>query len=287
MNTNEPIHKGAPSSASAMLRKSIWLIALIWLHAAAFCYAASDHELRVGAQVEQICSAELLEVAGRFAGIRPDNTGEQNAIASACKEMPGDRRLQIVAAAYPTKKEDFKLLLVAIVEKEKRRVVSSYQKELEEDASMHLESGSLWIDTAAYDLANGKRAFGVDITGGYTANCGDGGGGAERTLFVRENEHLRPILQDLPVSMWVFIQRGRDRCTDDRAPKKSIIENVDLFISVAPTASNGYRDLLITWKSTRDDGRPSKRKPFRYRLQYDGQKYDTKEMMRGFWKWRS
>jgi len=258
------------------------------------CHAKSEHEMHVGAQKEQICGVQTIGIVGRFLNIDefkiPPNGGypNQEAIiaAAACKTNPGNKKITIAAIAYESKKKYIKALVIALVDNVRGKVISSYSGEIGEDAAMRVQSGSLWIDTAAYNLRNDVRAFGLDVTSGYISNCGDGGMGAVRTLYVQEGKTIRPVLEDLTMSYWSFIQVGQSRCTGADAPEESITENFGLSISVSNTKTNGYNDLSITAVSSRDDGKKTNREPFHFNLLYDGKKYRTEEMQKAFWKWR-
>jgi hypothetical protein len=238
------------------------------------CQAKSEHEMSVGAQKEQICNTATIDIVGRFLKIKEFkiplrvNFPSEDAIiyAAACKTQPTNKQITIAAIAYESKKEDAQALVIAFVE---GKVISSYSGEIGLDAMMRVESGSLWIDTALYNLTNDVRAFGLDVTSGYIPHCIEGGLGAVRTLYVQEGKLIRPVLEDLTMSEWTFIQEGQSRCTGPDAPEESITENFDLSISVSKTITNGYRDLLITAVNIRDDGKKAKRKPS-YRSNAEG-----------------
>jgi hypothetical protein len=276
-----------------LLAKIILCVTQLFLFAD-LCHANSEHEMYVGAQKEQICGAPTIEIVGRFLNINefkvPPNGDYPNQVAiitaAACKTNPANKKITIAAIAYESKKEYIKALVIALVDNVRGKVISSYSGEIGEDAAMRIESGSLWIDTAPYNLRNDVRAFGLDVTSGYIPNCGDGGMGAVRTLYVQEGKKIRPVLEDLTMSYWSFIQVGQSRCTGADAPEESIIENFDLSMSVRNTKTNGYKDLSVIAVSSRDDGKKTNRKPFHFNLLYDGKQYRTEEMQKAFWKWR-
>ena len=248
--------------------------------------------MHVGAQKEQICRDSTLGIVGKFLGIdgfrmpNRDHPYDGAIKSAACKPYPGSKRT-IVAVAYESDKDSTKRLVIALVDSFSNRVVASYQGEIGEDAAMRVESGSLWIDTAPYHLAKGVRALGLDVTSGYIPNCGDGGLGAQRTLYVQEGTRLRPVLVDLTMSTWSFLQRGRDRCTGPEAPETTIVERYERSIAVADTSTNGYRDLQITVTSFRDDRKKATRSAFRYKLRYDGRQYSTQDFEIARSKWES
>ncbi|MCX7098339.1 MAG: hypothetical protein NTV43_10600 [Methylococcales bacterium] len=268
---------------------------LLLLMSVGYCRASSEHEQSVGAQKEQFCSTKAVAVVGKFLGIDtfklPPNGEYPNPdaiiAAAACKLNPANKKTTIAAMAYDAKKADAKALVIALLDEAQGKVIASYKSEIGEDAAMRVESGSLWIDTAAYNLQEGVRAFSVDITSGYIPHCGDGGFGAIRALYVQEKEAIRPILEGLTLSYWMFIQQGQSRCTGPDAPEQTIIENLDFSINVEKTKANGFNDLSITAVSSRDDGVKTKRKPFRFKLSYDGKKYPIDAMDKAFWQWRS
>lgn len=209
--------------------------------------------------------------------------------ASACKANPAAPSQTIVAVAYDAGKEYSKALSIVMLDNVHQRILASYRGEIGEDALMTVQTGTLWIDTANYALAEGVRAFAVDQIGGYAPNCGDGGIGPSRNLYVREGKRIRPVLNDMYMSYWQFIRRGADRCNSLAAPDApTIIGTTTLSLAVAPTSSHGYQDLLVTAKFSRDDNRsvdehdnaPCSLSPFHYLLQYDGKEYKKDKMER-------
>jgi len=147
-------------------------------------------------------------------------------------------------------------------------------------------SGSLWLDTAAYDLQPGVRAFGLDLTSGLARGCAGVGSGARRSLFVSQGRFIRPVLQDLPMSEWALIQRGKSACTDSGAPDLTITENFTATLGLAPTSTRGYRDLVVTGTASRDDGHLEERPPFRAVLKWDGRVYSIDEQQKAWTDWR-
>jgi hypothetical protein len=261
--------------------------------AAGACQAASDHERDVGAQVEQLCDPHTLAVVGRFVqvanftepplGQAPD-AGAMVA-ASACRAAPAYHG-RLVAAAYRSGHDDDLLLVVAIVDSAGGQVGANFKGNLDSDPAVKIVSGSLWLDTAAYDLAPGVRAFGLDITTGLPRGCAGVGSGARRSLFVSQGRFIRPVLQDLPMSEWALIQRGRSPCTDSSAPDLTITENFSAALALAPTSTRGYRDLAITGVATRDDGRVDERPPFHALLKWDGRVYSIEAQQQAWTAWR-
>lgn len=255
------------------------------------CLADSAHEMKVGAQREQICAASTLNIIGRFLRIEGFNVRQTTddpgvVTAAVCKKNPAKPQITIAAVAYEAGKDDAKAFIVALLNESEGKIVANYRGEVGEDAGMRVDPGSLWIDSAPYVLAPGVRAFGVDLTSGYIPNCGDGGSGAERTLYVQQGEKLRPIF-GLTMSTWHFLQGGNPRCIgSDQASEITIIENTDLSISVANTSTNGYKDLVITAASSEDGEQRVGKQSFLYKVRYDGREYRSQGLTEGLDKWK-
>ncbi len=256
------------------------------------CHAASEHEMAVGAQVEQLCDARTLAALGhalQVANFREPALGhdpDANAVvaAAACRAAPayGGR---LVAAAYRSGHGDDLLLAIAVLGAG-GQVGANFKGTLDSDPAVKIVSGSLWLDTTAYDLAPGLRAFGLDITTGVPRGCAAGGSGARRSLFVSQGRFIRPVLQDLPMSEWNLIQRGKSACTDSSAPDLTITENFSTTLALAPTATRGYRDLVVTGTASRDDGRADERPALRTTLKWDGRVYSLDEQQRAWVQWK-
>ena len=261
--------------------------------AAGACEAASDHERNVGAQVEQLCDPRALAAIGRF--VHVDNFKEPplgqepdagaTVAASACRAAPAYHG-RLVAAAYRSGHDIDLLLVIAVIDSATGQVGSNFKANLDTDPAVKIVSGSLWLDTGAYDLAPGVRAFGLDVTTGLPHGCAGAGSGARRSLFVSQGRFIRPVLQDLPMSEWVLIQRGKSACTDSGAPDLTITENFVTTLSVAPTSTRGYRDLAVTGTASRDDGRVDERPPIHALLKWDGRVYSTEAQQQAWTLWR-
>lgn len=215
--------------------------------------------------------SEQLKLPGSMGAEAGGDSGTSTVIAAACKSNPADRKQTYVALAYDTGDQDTKRLLLAIVEG--NRVVADYRDKIYEDATLTLRSDSLHIDTARYMLAEGVRAFGLDVSGWASPNCGDGGLGASRSLYIQEGAHIRRVLADMRLSSWRYLQEGNDRCNPSApADATTVVENTRYILRVLPETSHGFRDLQVTAIATRDDGKPSE-DGGRYVLKYDGKQY--------------
>jgi hypothetical protein len=205
--------------------------------------------------------------------------------ASACRAAPA-YHARLVAVAYRSGHQDELLLVIAAVDPATGRVSASFKGNLDSDPAVRVVSGSLWLDTAAYDLAPGVRAFGLDITTGLPRGCAGAGSGARRSLFVNQGRFIRPVLQDLPMSEWGLIQRGKSACTDSSAPDQTITENFTAALGLAPTSNRGYRDLVVSGGAARDDGQPDGRPALRTVLKWDGRGYSIDEQQRDWTVWK-
>jgi hypothetical protein len=255
-----------------------------WIGAAALGLLVSAGGVAQAAQA-QTCSAKALEQVGAYLKIEDfsfaDDGGE--VVAAACKRWPGKQGLMLGAFAYDAKSDEQKNLVVVAIDERKGKVVSAYRSLIEVDATTRLEEGNLGIDTAAYDLAPGVRAFGVDIGSDYSPHCAQGGGGPERTLYVMEGSRLRPVMKGMTTKAWNFDDQESTSCSPDPAP----VVYYALTLSVDKTSTNGYADLLVTAVPRHEDGKRTKRDAFRYRMRYDGKAYPANMMMGAFWTWRN
>ena len=261
--------------------------------AAAGCLAATEHERSVGAQLEQLCDARTLTTVGRFVQathfIEPSLGHEPDAsaviAASACRSAPA-YHARLVAVAWRAGHQDDLQLVIAAIDSTTGQVGASFKADLDPDPGVKIVSGSLWLDTAAYDLAPGVRAFGLDIASGSPRGCAGAGSGARRSLFVSQGRFIRPVLQDLPMSEWSLIQRGKSACTDSSAPDLTITEDFTATLGLAPTSTRGYRDLVVTGAAARDDGHLDERPPLRGVLKWDGRVYSLHEQQQSWTAWR-
>lgn len=261
------------------------LLALAWAGTA----IASQEPMEAGVQHAQLCKPDDIDAVSDFLGLPDlelkagnDEPGRSTLVAAACKADPVKPGQTIVAVAYDAGVQYSKALVIAMLDNRRQQVLASYRGEIGEDAAMTIQEGSLWIDTANYALADSVQAFAVDVISGYSPNCGDGGLGASRSLYVRDGKRLRPVLTDLTMQYWQFISRGNDRCNSMTPPDTQTITGyTTLSLAMATTVSHGYHDLIVTALFSRDDNKPVHNydnnpcglTPFHYRLHYDGKEY--------------
>jgi hypothetical protein len=239
--------------------------------AVALLAAASAARAMGGAQE---CMPEDLVPVDAWIAAHPWHEGPVNPnglVASACRQSSADKRLSIVAAAYDLAFDNQKSLVVALVDHDAGVVRAAYKGTVREDALLQVTQGGLRLDTAPYDLAPGVRAFGVDVNPGVSAPpCAEAGGELTRVLFVRDGASLRPVLQRFVVSSW-RLAKGKPVCEPSQAAG-SVIETTTWTIAIAPRATHGYADLVVT-ESIEGRVPGEKVRGGHYELHYDGTAY--------------
>jgi hypothetical protein len=233
---------------------------------------------------EQPCSETAFERAGAYLKIddfRPQSD-DGVVVAAACKRWSGKDGLTLAAFAYGGAPDDVKYMAIFVFDDKRGKVVAAYRHAIDEGATM-LGDGDARLDTAAYDLAPGVRAFGIDVGNDYVPHCAEGGAGPSRTLYVLQGRELRPVMKDMPTSAWRFDSKGSTTCSSDPAP----VVNYTLTIAVDKAVTHGYADLVVTALGRRDDGKKTGRAPFRYRMRYDGKQYPVDMMMGEFSVWQA
>ena len=242
---------------------------------------------------EQACGAGLLAALGRQVKVVhfvPGPTMREGdkpgvIVAATCKRLPSDAHLTLAAVAWNAGKEDEKSLVLALVDEGAGQVVASLQDVVNEDATTQIEDYSLRLDTAAYDLAPGVRAVGLDIVS-ENRGCGEGGFGPSRTLYVREGATFRPVLTDLSLSQYWYVRGNQRRCVgNQKDADTAILEDFDVTIGIGAPGKDGWRDLALTATSKRSD-RNSGRRPLHVRVPYDGQAYPLEAFNKAYEKWR-
>lgn len=265
--------------APVMLRNIAFIVSLIFFIHNQSSYAETNPEKK-----SQHCSQSILHLVGEHFGLNDFSYPKEGMYASTenggvitagvCQEWPKDISKTISIFAYDdtdTQENDEKQLIVALVDNIQGTVIATYKGVIQQDAAMTVGENSFWIDTARYDVAPGVRAFGLDVTTSYSQGCVDGGLGPVLTLFIQEGKEIKPILENFYRSTWSFVTGGPSCATQEEI----ITENITYFIGISKTTTNGYADLLINAVSSLSNGVKSKRKPFQYKLRYDGEKYPT------------
>jgi hypothetical protein len=266
-----------------MKRRPLLVLALLAAAVAPAAHAAESHEC--GAPLLALLNQQL-HVAHFAPGLTAFGSDPEGVIvASACKPMPNDPRLTVAAVAWKGDKEDAKALLVAIADESARTITASFRDDIYEDAATQVNNGSLRLDTAAYVLAPGVRAFGLDIFSD-DRSCGEGTLGPTRSLYVRDGKTLRPVVAGLHVSESRYLRGNQPRCVSDpREAETAIVEDYNVTIALGPAGKGGWRDLVMTASSRRSDHHPG-REPLHVSVPYDGDAYPLVHFVKAFDRWR-
>ncbi len=236
--------------------------------------------LAQAAEPAQTCSAQTTAAVGAYfkkPHFALSDEEDGLLLAAACKRWPAYPDLEIAVFAYDAGKADQKEQLIAILDQRSGKMVSASVTAVGEDAMMQLNGATLRIDTARYDLAPGVRAFGIDIASGYSAHyCPEAGSGEVRALYVRNGAKIRPVLEELMMSTWSYVDGTFAGCgaEADKAPDP-VTDTVAMEIAILKSTSHGYADLELTATSSYDNGAKSKKKPVHVVLHYDGKAYPT------------
>ena len=252
------------------LQRYVAFIATILL--LALCATSTAGASAAISRKAQPCDAETLATVGKSMGQQgfspPDVDDDGPVIAAACKALPNDKRIILVAVAYQLPGEqadDKKGLLIAMLDTQVGKLIHSYRTTIEEDGVTHLGSDSLWLDTAPYLIAPDKRAFGLVFTSNQPAPHGvEGWGNDELILFIPDADALQPIFQ-LVLSWWQQIGEG-----------PSLTHSYT--VGVGDRASHGRKDLIVneTIEIEAADGKVSSEKRH-HMVRFNGSVYTTTE----------
>ncbi len=216
--------------------------------------AASDTAVNQAAREEGPCNTILVgtvlaDKLGLDFGGGERNGGRGDVIGVMCKTHPLHPEQTIVALFHdmddpPTENgESKKGFVYAVIDVKRKLVHSLYRDTIEEDASTRISDYSLQIDTGPYNLAPGVRALGVLMNIGYSPRCAEGGESGYLTLFIEDGDKLRPVLKNLPTSLW-SITSGSNNCGYGDADYT--MDNVTLTLEVSATSTEGWHDLEVT-----------------------------------------
>lgn len=202
-------------------------------------------------------------------------------ISAACRTWPYKTNLLLAVFAYDDGIQYEKKLLVAVIDKKTKRVVSSFQNVIYEDPSTEVGSRSLKLDTARYQLAENVRAFGIRLnSAAYGPNCGEAYWGNELTLFVPEGKNLRPV-----ASLNLYQQRWHRGCP--AATSSALWEDATLTVGMAQSSTSGFQDLEITAKievnAIESPTENLKNRIERHTLRYDGKYYKKERSLVPWW----
>lgn len=215
---------------------------LIWI-------AASVISFQTSAQALQLCDEATLSV------IQADYEKHKNSQSSgtdfsslACKKLPNKPNL--ILSSYmmrdgSSEYDDMFLWRVILIEN-KKNVVADYESFFSRDeGGIRIEEDQIWLDTARYHLNESTRAFGVRLAIGHSSRYAEGGWNDYLTLFVREQDKLKPVLANFSMSYWVF----KDGYPGDSVQNKPVwIEATKIILGIENTMTNGFRDIKVNSK---------------------------------------
>lgn len=200
--------------------------------------------------VQRPCNAVLIGAAlGDGLGISfRERAQDGEVIDLVCKAHPLHPEQTIVALFHDLKDkqgefvENQKGFVLAVIDAKRRILHSLYRDAIGEDATTRISQFSLQLDTARYNLAPGVRALGVRMNIGYGPRCAEGGESNYLSLFVEEGKQLKPVLKDLPMSMWTITEGSNGCGYSDTA---YTMDSVALTLTLSATVTNGWRDLEV------------------------------------------
>lgn len=160
---------------------------------------------------------------------------------------------------------------MAVIDAGKHRIVQLYRDKVETDSSIRINSGSLRLDTARYNLAPGVRALGVRMSIGHSPRCAEGSESDYLTLFIEVGAKLRPVLKNMAMSAWSLIE-GLP-CNNGEGA--SVNDNIQRSIVVLPSVTEGWHDLQVMVQHTiyKDDEKPVKHTETGPTLRAKGKQY--------------
>ncbi len=209
--------------------------------------------------------------------------GDTNAkiVDSACKTLPNHKDTVLASAIYhlPQDEQSSYIWQVMLLDAHSHSIIGQYQDFLDEDASTRIDSGVIWLDTAAYQLADNNRAFGVRLAIGYWPQYAQGGSDKFLTLFNEQPQEgkLVPLMQSLPLFFWTEISAANDY--SERTSAKT-----NGYVQVLESSSHGLRDLQLVypeniehWQESSGDIHTQKGRTYKTILKYDGNQYPLGE----------
>lgn len=231
-----------------------------------------------GAHENDVCNPDAYAAVGK--SLKLPTLTPDKVVSASCRTWPYKPDLLLAVFAWDEGVEYEKKQLVAIIDKKSRSVVSSFQDVIEEDAVTEVGGNSLSLDTARYQLSDKIRAFGIRFNSAARgASCGEAYWGDELTLFVPEGKVLRPV-----ITLNLYQQRWHQGCPV--ATSAARWDDATLTVGIAKSATNGFHDLEITAKISRNDIRSEVDEPGlieRHTLKYDGKRYDKNNKLAPWW----
>lgn len=210
---------------------------------------ATNFLVSVPVYADESCDSQVIESVGEQFDIKNFNLSAENGVivAETCKTWPYKDNIVLSVFAYaaaPKEKKDIgseKKLLIVMVDKHSRRVISSYQRGILEDALTEVGPDSFQLDTARYQLSEEVRAFGLRFHSAESGpSCAEHEFDNELTLFVPKGNELRPVFRQ-----FMNFQRALTGCIGTTTGHDAW-EYASLSIAIKKTASNGYADLQVS-----------------------------------------
>lgn len=168
-----------------------------------------------------------------------------NVISESCKSWPLNKNIELTAFAYDEGVEAEKKLIVAMIDKKTKHIVSDYRIKTEEDALTEVGESSLQIDTARYQLTKSLRAFGLRFNSvARGPSCGEAHWDTELILMMPKGKKLRPV-----ANLYLYQQESVQGCLSVQDPS-AIWKDAELTVGIAKTSTNGFSDLLVKAKIT-------------------------------------
>lgn len=228
---------------------------------------------------EDQCSSDAYAAVNK--SMKITQLSPDNVISAACRTWPYKTNLILAVFAYDEGAKDEKQLLVSVIDKKTRRVVSSFQDTFYEDAITEVGVNSLKLDTARYQLTENVRAFGIRFNStARGASCGEARWGNELTLFVPEGKNLRPV-----ASLNMYQQQWHRGCP--AAMSSALWEDATLTVGMAKSSTNGFQDLEITAKievnAIESPTENLKNRIEQHTLRYDGKYYKKERNLVPWW----
>ena len=226
---------------------------------------------------EGACDRRQLDAVARHLGGEADG----DPVAAACKAWPADPAITLAAAVWSRSPADAspggrRLDLDVAMLDASGKVLAAHRRPMEEDALLALTEDALRLDTARYDLAPGRRAFGVVVSSSAPGpSCPERGFEDELTLYLRDGGTLAPVLSTY-LRAWDFV--AGSPCDHD-APL--VTDSADITLHLEPTRSRGLADIRLQAAVSRERGdgqggsRTLERRTADRRLRFDGTSYQA------------
>lgn len=212
---------------------------------------------------------------------------QTSVLALVCKALPQAPEQILVSALIETGQTQDELPVVLwkvmLWSRQSNQQLAEYQHRLLQDAGMTISAFSIWLDTAAYQLNDSVRAFGVRLDIDSSPPCADAGLTNRLYLFQRQGNKIVPVLSHLPTRFW--IARTPLPCGGMAINHSYQIERAQSYLQVLKSRTKGYADLKISTKAeliaTDVEGTETSlgKRQFSQILKFNGQQYPVAEDM--------